>query len=69
MTVKRLVVVVMFLSGFGLGGSQLTWNQFVDLVQKLPVSGNLHQKNVKLVYYSNCCRPIWICAKELFKRL
>lgn len=44
MTVKRLVVVVMFLSGFGLGGSQLTWNQFVDLVQKLPVSGNLHQK-------------------------
>lgn len=51
MTVKGLVVVVLFLSGFGWSKSQLTWDQFVDLIEKLPVSGNLQQKqHIKLVY-------------------
>lgn len=70
MTVKRLVVVVLFLSGFSWSRSQLTWDQFVDLVQKLPVSGNLQIKYIKLVFTTkNCCREIWICANKLFKRL
>lgn len=71
MTVKGLVVVVLFLSGFGWSKSQLTWDQFVDLIEKLPVSGNLYTKNSTYNWFTNdiVCRPIRICAKELFKRL